>query len=140
VVTYAGPRTILDADSHVMELADFLDEYIDPDQRDRLRRSGMEALRPVLERAVAKAEGRRTDPVVAADAEERLLRDKGWDALGGFDPEERSRALDLLGFGAQLVFATFASAMFAGRDVDRLYAGSRAQNRATAWFWAALPA
>ena len=136
MVTYAGPRTILDADSHVMELADFLDEYIDPDQRDRLRRSGMEALRPVLERAVAKAEGRRTDPVVAADAEERLLRDKGWDALGGFDPEERSRALDLLGFGAQLVFATFASAMFAGRDVDRLYAGSRAQNRAMAAFCA----
>ena len=136
MVTYAGPRTILDADSHVMELADFLDEYIDPDQRDRLRRSGMEALRPVLERAVAKAEGRRSDPVVAADAEGRLLRDKGWDALGGFDPEERSRALDLLGFGAQLVFATFASAMFAGRDVDRLYAGSRAQNRAMAAFCA----
>ena len=136
MVTYAGPRTILDADSHVMELADFLDEYIDPDQRDRLKRGGMEALRPVLERATAKAEGRRADPVVAADAEERLLRDKGWDALGGFDPEERSRALDLLGFGAQLVFATFASAMFAGRDVDRLYAGSRAQNRAMAAFCA----
>jgi uncharacterized protein len=134
VVTYAGPRTILDADSHVMELADFLDGYIDADQRDRLKRGGMEALGPVLERAVAKADGRRTDPGMAADAEERLLRDKGWDALGGFDPQERSRALDLLGFGAQLVFATFATAMFAGRDLDRLYAGSRAQNRAMAAF------
>jgi uncharacterized protein len=134
VVTYAGPRTILDADSHVMELADFLDEYIDTDQRDRLKRGGMDALRPVFERAVAKADGRRTDPALAADAEERLLRDKGWDALGGFDPEERSRALDLLGFGAQLVFATFATSMFAGRDLDRLYAGSRAQNRAMATF------
>src|SRR6516225_6725916 len=119
-----------------MELADFLEEYIEPDQRGRLKRAGMEALRPVLERAVAKADGRRTDPAVAADAEERLLRDKGWEALGGFDPQERSRALDLLGFGAQLVFATFASAMFAGRDLDRLYAGSRAQNRAMAAFCA----
>jgi uncharacterized protein len=135
-MTYAGPRTILDADSHVMELADFLDEFIDADQRDRLRRRGMEALRPVLEGAVAKAEGRRTHPTKAAEAEERLLRDKGWDALGGFDPVERSRALDLLGFQAQLVFATFATAMFTGRDIDRLYAGSRAQNRAMARFCA----
>jgi predicted TIM-barrel fold metal-dependent hydrolase len=117
-----------------MELADFLDEHIEADQRDRLKRGGMDALRPVFERAVARAEERRTDPAMAADAEERLLRDKGWDALGGFDPQERSRALDLLGFGAQLVFATFATAMFAGRDLDRLYAGSRAQNRAMATF------
>ena len=50
--------------------------------------------------------------------------------MGAFDPEERSRALDLLGFRSQLVFATFATSMFAGRDVDRLYAGSRAQNHA----------
>ena len=139
MVTYAGPRTILDADSHVMELADFLDGFIDPGQRDRLKRDGMTALRPVLERAVAKADGRRSDPAVAAEAEERLLRDKGWDALGGFDPTERSRALDLLGFGAQLVFATFATAMFAGRDLDRLYAGSRAQNRAMATFCSGDP-
>ena len=133
-MTYAGPRTILDADSHLMELADFLDEFIDADQRAKLRRRGMEALQPVLASAVAKAEGRRSDPIKAAEAEERLLRDKGWDALGGFDPGERSRALDLLGFQAQLVFATFATAMFTGRDLDRLYAGSRAHNRAMAEF------
>jgi predicted TIM-barrel fold metal-dependent hydrolase len=33
-----------------------------------------------------------------------------------------------------LVFATFATAMFTGRDLDRLYAGSRAHNRAMAEF------
>ena len=37
-MTYAGQRVILDADSHVMELADFLDDFIDPAQRDRLPR------------------------------------------------------------------------------------------------------
>ena len=47
-MTYAGGRAILDADSHVMELADFLDDFIDPPDRDRLRRRGMEALAPVL--------------------------------------------------------------------------------------------
>lgn len=32
-MTYAGERVILDADSHVMELADFLDGHIDPGPR-----------------------------------------------------------------------------------------------------------
>ena len=133
-MTYAGPLPILDADSHVMELSDFLDDHIDPDQRDRLRRKAMERFAPLLEGALAGAAARRSDPAVAGRAEERLLEDKGWLALGAFDPGERSRALDLLGFEGQLVFATFASTMFAGRDVDRLYAGSAAQNRAMVQF------
>ena len=138
-MTYAGPRTILDADSHVMELADFLDDFIAPDHRSSLRRSGMEALEPVLTAAVNGADRRRTDREAAATAEERLLLDKGWAAMGAFDPEERSRVLDLLGFEGQLVFATFATSMFAGRDLDRLYAGSSAQNRALADFCAHDP-
>jgi predicted TIM-barrel fold metal-dependent hydrolase len=138
-MTYAGTRTILDADSHVMELADFLDEYLEPAQRERLRRRGMEALAPVLDDAVARAAARREDPAESAAAEERLLTDKGWFAMGGFDPAERSRVLDLLGFDAQLVFATFATSMFAGRDLDRLYVGASAQNRALAGFCATDP-
>lgn len=138
-MTYAGGRTILDADSHVMELADFLDDFIDPSQRERLRRGGMEALAPVLDVAVDKARSRRTDPGKAAIAEERLMTDKGWSAMGGFDPVERSRVLDLLGFQAQLVFATFATSMFTGKDLERLYAGASAQNRAMASFCAADP-
>ena len=35
--TYVGGRSVLDADSHVMELADFLDDFIDPEFKDRLR-------------------------------------------------------------------------------------------------------
>ena len=129
-MTYAGTRTILDADSHVMELADFLDEFIEPDYRERLRRRGMEALAPVLDRAVTANSARRSDPSKAEKAEERLLLDKGWSAMGAFDAAERSRVLDLLGFEGQLVFATFASAMFTGKDQGRLYAGSAAQNKA----------
>jgi predicted TIM-barrel fold metal-dependent hydrolase len=136
-VTYAGGRPILDADSHVMELADFLDDFIEPAFRGRLRRSGMDALEPVLTAAVSKANRRRVDPDRAAEAEDRLLTDKGWGALGAFDAGERARVLDLLGFEGQLVFATFATAMYAGRDEDRLYAGAAAQNRAIARFCAA---
>lgn len=43
-MTYSGGRPIPDADSHVMELADFLDDFIAPGDRDRLRRRGMELL------------------------------------------------------------------------------------------------
>src|SRR5579872_581773 len=135
-MSYAGSRTILDADSHVMELGDFLDPFIDPAQRDALRRTGLDAVQAVLETATARAEARRIDPTKAAAAEERLMTDKGWLALGAFDPAERSRVLDLLGFEGQLVFATFATAMFAGRDLDRLYAGSAAQNKAMVDFCA----
>lgn len=132
--TYAGGRRILDADSHVMELADFLDDFIDPEQRERLRRGGMEALKPVLDKAVRRLEERRSDQMKASEAEARLLQDKGWSAMGAFDVAERSRVLDLFGFDGQLVFATFATSMFSGRDQARLYAGAAAQNRALADF------
>jgi len=138
-MTYAGQRKILDADSHVMELGDFLDEFIDPEQRGRLHRNGIEVLRPTLDSAVARAEARRADPSVAATAEERLLVDKGWSAMGAFDRSERSRVLDLLGFQAQLVFATFAGSLYRGKDIDLAYAGAAAQNRAMTHFCAADP-
>jgi uncharacterized protein len=138
-MTYAGERTILDADSHVMELGDFLDEFIDPEQRGRLRREGIEVLGPTIDGAVARAEARRTDPSVAATAEARLLLDKGWNAMGAFDPSERSRVLDLFGFHAQLVFATFAGSLYRGKDIDLAYAGASAQNRAMAHFCAGDP-
>ena len=150
-MTYAGNRTILDADSHVMELGDFLDGFIDPAQATRLRRRGMDALAPVLEQAMSRADRRRSDPAASAAAEQDLMSDKGWMAMGGFDPAERSRVLDLLGFRAQLVFATFATAMFSlprsprryedkarlADDLDLLYAGCHAQNKAMTSFCAA---
>ena len=133
-MAYAGDRRILDADSHLMELPGFLDEHIDPALRDRLRGRDMAAFAPIVARGVHQAAARRSDVRAAAEAEERLLVDKGWMAMGAFDPVERGRVLDLLGFQAQLVFPTFAATMFLGRDLDRLYGGSRAMNRAVAGF------
>ncbi|MEY2473884.1 MAG: uncharacterized protein QOK28_3213 [Actinomycetota bacterium] len=137
--TYASGRTIYDADSHVMELADFLDPFIAEDKAGLLHRGGMEALKPVLDNAAARVDARKATPELVAKAEERLMIDKGWNAFGAFDQAERTRALDLLGFSGQLVFATFASAMFAGKNPDRLYAGSSAQNLAMADFCAHDP-
>jgi uncharacterized protein len=133
-MTYAGSRPMLDADSHLMELPGFLDPYIERDLRDELKGREMARIASRLDVAVAAAERRRMDPQQRSDAEDRLLQDKGWNALGAFDSAERSRALDLFGFDAQFVFATFATAMFVGRDEDLLYAGSAAHNRALAAF------
>jgi uncharacterized protein len=136
-MTYAGQRTILDADSHVMELPGFLDDFLEPAQRGRLNRDGLRRRTKMIDEAVAEARARSVYPERAARARERLLLDKGWHAMGAFDPLERSSVLDLLGFDGQLVFATFAPAMFLGSDLDRLYAGSAAQNKAVARFCAA---
>jgi hypothetical protein len=75
--TYAGGRRMLDADSHVMELADFLDGFIDPEQRDRLRRRGMEALKPVLDKAVRGVEERRADEAKAVAPRRGSCRTRG---------------------------------------------------------------
>ncbi|MDD9372084.1 MAG: hydrolase, partial [Acidimicrobiales bacterium] len=133
-MSYADGRQILDADSHLMELPGFLDEFIAADMRDRLRNREMKALVPMLDKAQAAAATRRSDAAARAEAETRLLTDKGWQAMGAFDPAERSEVLDLFGFDGQLVFATFATAMFTGRDVDLHYAGSAAHNRAVVDF------
>jgi uncharacterized protein len=133
-MTYAGHRTMLDADSHVMELADFLDPYLDEEDRALLNRAMFEALHDRLDAAVANAEARRTDVEAAAQAEERLLKDKGWMAMGGWDPAERSRVLDLLGFDAQLVFGTFGTLLYKVRSELDLYVGTSAYNRALADF------
>jgi predicted TIM-barrel fold metal-dependent hydrolase len=138
-MTYVGDRVVYDADSHVMEPADFLDPFLSDEDAPLLRREGLERMRPLLDEAMARHADRRSDPAIAAKAEERLWTDKGWMAMGAFDTAERARALDLMGVSGQLVFATFASAMYLGRNPDRLYAGAAAQNRAMNEFCSADP-
>ena len=129
-MTYAGDRQILDADSHLMELPDFLDDFVDPDRRHLIRSHGLDPFRPLIEKGTARAEECRTDREAQASAEERLMTEKGWLALGAFDRAERSRALDLLGFSGQLVFATFSAMLFDSKDAEANLAGRAAQNRA----------
>jgi predicted TIM-barrel fold metal-dependent hydrolase len=131
-----GTRRCLDADSHLMELPGWLDQYADPDIRDRIRPLRLGGAGRLAADAIRKAEARRGDADAAAQIEGALMSAKGWHGLGAFDPEERSRALDLLGFDAQLVFSTFAASQFTGDDLDLLYGGTRAHNRAMVDFCA----
>jgi predicted TIM-barrel fold metal-dependent hydrolase len=133
---YADGRTYYDADSHVMELGDWLVQYADPSVRERIRPLSLGGAGRLAEAAVRAAEARRAQPEAALALEAKLMHAKGWNALGAFDPAERSRALDLLGFESQLVFSTFAATQFGSDDLELLYGGTRAHNRAMAAFCA----
>jgi uncharacterized protein len=136
---YAEGRTYYDADSHLMELSGWLAQYADPDVRDELRPLALGGAGALADEAVRAAEARRGDRAATAALERDVMGRKGWNALGAFDPAERSRALDLLGFDAQLVFSTFAATQFASDDLHVLYGGTRAHNRAMADFCHADP-
>ena len=129
---YATGRVYYDADSHVMEPADWLGEYADPDIRDRLKPA------PSWNFTRAKAAElraeRAADPEKDARAQQRLLAE-GIRAYGAWDPAERSKALDMLGVSAQLVFHTFAAGAFNWSDDPELkYGGAMAEVRGLADF------
>ncbi|MEE8557247.1 MAG: hypothetical protein V3T14_05115 [Myxococcota bacterium] len=100
---YAEGRTYYDADSHIMELGDWLSRYADPHIRERLRPLRLGGAGALAKEAVKQAENRRGDADAARALEAHVIETKGWQALGAFDPTERSRALDLLGFDRQAV-------------------------------------
>lgn len=136
-MTYAGDRLIFDADSHLMELPDYLSAWADLGIRHRL---------PDLKAALtgqfdpdtyAGLQGHppeRVQQLVALG--DQLTRGPKWhDALGAFNGRERGLALDLLGFRRQVVFSSFcARLIFAAVDDDVAYGSATAQNRAMADF------
>ncbi len=135
-MTYAGERRILDADSHLMELPDFLTANADPGARGLMPRLG-EITTGQFD--PGRHVGRSGHPPEVVEAlmqlGDNLTRGPKWhDALGAFSGAERTVALDLLGFGAQVVFSSFcARPTFQAPPADR-YAIARAHNRAVAAF------
>ncbi len=139
---YAEGRIFLDADSHIMELPDFLRDYADPDLRDRVPRlslSGGGKLREALETmGQTGAHAPETVEELVSLGDGLISGPKGYEALGAFNRDERTKALDLLGFTSQLVFATFSTAeIFSGiDDPEVVRAATMAHNRGIADFCA----
>lgn len=138
-MAYAHRPLILDADTHMMEHADWLPAFADPDIRPRLVPfAGKDArVRALASDAVARAEARRGDATLRAEAEAEFMsmKFKGWHGLGAFDAAERKRANDLMGFGAYLVYPTEAfNQVIAASDPEVLAGGIRALNRGLAAF------
>lgn len=122
---YATGRLIHDADSHVMEPADWLVPFAEEGMKERLMRRDAPNGRPPVQAPKEKV------------IEGLIAGPKGRLAYGAYDPAERTRALDELGFATQLVFPTSALRPFrTTKDQDVLYVGARAANAAMASFCA----
>ena len=134
---YAEGRVFFDADSHIMELPDFLVDRIDARLRDRLpplsvSSGGPTAVKKMQEYAAA---GGHAPDRVAELERDVITSGKNYEALGAFNSAERTRALDLLGFHAQWVFATFSAGHVVNlRDPEVKYGAARAHNRAMVEF------
>ena len=131
---------IFDADSHVMETAEWLPSFAEEGLRDRLSPLGLEGAGAGAAELMARLpevwEGHRHQEI-GADV---IAGPKGWLAPGALDTDVRSRVLDALQIDAQLVFPTFAVEQFAfSRDLEVLYGGTRALNRAMVAFCAPDP-
>jgi uncharacterized protein len=137
-MAYAHRSNVLDADSHLMEGVGWLRDNADaatrdllPDLEKILGAGGANATK-----AITDGQARIGDAEAVARLEEDVIASaKGWGALGAMDTAERARALDLLGFEAQLVFSTFSVGLFAfADDLDLVYGGARAHNRMVSSF------
>ena len=129
---YVANRVVHDADSHLMELADCLDAFIDPKFRTRYDALPKLQAWPRDGKWVLNARAKQSDPAFRAGAAENLLLRKNYEALGAFEREDRPRALDLLGFSSQLVFTTWCLGNFGldqSHELDLAYATAQAHNR-----------
>src|SRR4051794_39983641 len=124
-----------DADSHIMEPADWLHPYLDAAARERFPlvwNDANEDTTPLD--AVDRAAALHRDPSYRADDAAQITLRKNFLATGSFLNEDRAGALDLLGFSSQLVFDTFTSphSLRFDRDGDHELAVTlaRAQRRA----------
>jgi predicted TIM-barrel fold metal-dependent hydrolase len=143
-MTYApAGRTIYDADSHIMELPDFLKKYADPKLRDDIPEVSYSASLVTDEEVavIVGQGGRHSAEHVAAQialGDGLIVSSKEIQALGAFTSADRSTAMDMLGFARQLVFATHSVAMpFSASsrlDPTLRYGAARAHNRHMADF------
>ena len=114
-MSYApADRDYYDADSHIMELPNFL-TYADPKIRDQIPEVSYSASLVTDEEVeiIMSQGGKHSAEHILNQLElgdALIAKSKEIQALGAFDSMDRSDALDLLGFRQQLVFATHSVA------------------------------
>ena len=142
-MTYANHRRIIDVDSHLFELDDFLHAVATPEEAAYLLAIDGQKELPVSLEAIEKGrqhlEKRNAEPEVMAKFEASMfdIARSPWSRLGAFDPADRSHALDVLGFERQIVLGTFSFHQVAhAKDPKVLEIGARVHNRAMGHFCA----
>lgn len=143
-MTYAPDhRAFYDADSHIMELPNFLKAYADPKYREDIPEVSYSASLVTDEEVAVIMDqgGRHSEAHVEAQiamGDELIARSKEIQALGAFNKDDRKVAMDMLGFKKQLVFATHSVAMpfhpSQKKSVELRYGATRAHNRHMADF------
>ena len=104
-------RAFYDADSHVMELPNFIIDYADKKIKDQIPPVSYQASLVTDEEVevILNNGGKHSKEHVEAQialGDKLIAESKEIQALGAFDRDDRSIAMDLLGFKKQLVFAT----------------------------------
>ena len=90
-------RIVHDADAHVVETPDFFKPYADPNIRDRIPDLYVSLTAPGEDDFIEHYRQRHADPEFRARDEEEIMLRKNWKATGSFIPEDRPKALDLIG-------------------------------------------
>lgn len=131
-MTEPAARLIHDADSHLMELDDCLDDHFEPSRLAAFHASAgyQAALRRGLRPGRAKQA--HADPAFRAGVDANILLRKNFEAHGAFIAADRPHVLDVLGLASQLVFTTFCLGNFGldqGEDMALCHAAADAHNR-----------
>ena len=106
---YVENRIVHDADSHLMELTDCLDAFLDPKYRAAYDDLPKLKAWPRDGKLVKHANKQHDDAEFRAGSDANILLRKNYEALGSFRKQDRPHALDLLGFSSQLIFSTACS-------------------------------
>jgi predicted TIM-barrel fold metal-dependent hydrolase len=138
---YAEGTIIHDADAHIMETPDFLDDHLEAAYRNRIDvRKWYGGPTNLLHDSLDALRRRHDDPVWRAESAAKIMIRKNYDALGSWRRDDRPCALDHLGFASQLVFTTWFLGLMdleLGGDLDLTLGVARAVNRAMVNFCAA---
>jgi len=143
---HCANRTVHDADSHITESGGWMEKYASKYVTDNLDRpfidlEAIPQLKPVFEQAKKRLAG--NDPALTEQLKADLYGSPGkrnlMAAYGAVDGEERRDSLDIAGISKQLVFPglVFASRFARSKDLEVVYGGSEAMNRAMVDFCAA---
>ena len=131
---YITDRVVHDADSHTMELPHWFSEF----GTDLVKKAFGERFNPGMDLRSLPKLHRSTEYRSQNEAE--IMTRKNYQALGAFDRNDRSEAVDHLGVASQLVFPTSPNVWLEqlehGQDVELLYEVADATNRAQVSFCA----